>query len=253
MPFLSGFCLRRRSVVTAAVAMSALLCAETAKAQVTNYRIQGVFTGASRGDPVLQGAINPVLANRFFSVLLSIDTRATGAPFVPEGFERRGTIYRAVSNASSSFGTFSSSDGGCSSPSQFICTVALFNGTGSPGTGSDQFLLLSGIGNSQASGIAVAETRALSFQFSFFLADFLGLTITSESVIPDLRTLALSGNFAVFAPAASPNPQSFDRADFGLRVTSITLQQVVPEPSTYMLLAAGLAGLGVISRRRLHQ
>jgi len=198
---------------------------------------------------VLQRAINPVLANRFFSVLLSIDTRATGAPFVPEGFERRGTIYRAVSNASSSFGTFSSADDECTSPSDFICTVRLLNGTGSPGTGFDQFLLLSGIGNSELFQREVSEARELSFQFIFF-NDFFSNIFDSELVIPDLRTLALSGDFAVFAPAANPNPQFFDSANFGLVVTSITLQQVVPEPSAYMLLAAGLAGLGVIARRR---
>ena len=110
MPFFSGFCLRRRSVVTAAVAMSALLCAETAKAQVTNYRIQGVFTGSNSGDAALQGAINPVLlANTFFSVLLSIDTPATGGTAFIEG--GTGTVNKAVSSASSSFGTFSSSGG----------------------------------------------------------------------------------------------------------------------------------------------
>ena len=245
MPFFSGFCLRRRSVVTAAVAMSALLCAETAKAQVTNYTIQGVFTGASRGDAALQGAINPVLrADTFFSVLLSIDASVGGAPYSPEG-----TIFRAVSNASSSFGAFSSAQDECTSTSDFICTVRLLNSPGSSGTGFDQFLLLSGIGNSELFQREVSEARELSFQFIFF-NDFFSNIFDSELVIPDLRTLALSGDFAVFAPAANPNPQFFDSANFGLVVTSITLQQVVPEPSAYMLLAAGLAGLGVIARRR---
>jgi len=131
--------------------------------------------------------INPVLrANTFFSVLLSIYTPATGGTAFVDG----ATVYKAVANASSSFSTFSSSDGGCSSPSRFICTVNLFDSNGSLGTGSDRFVLLSGIGNSPAFDIAVVETRALSFQYSFFLADFFVNTVTSESVIPDLRPLA---------------------------------------------------------------
>ncbi|WP_373057948.1 PEP-CTERM sorting domain-containing protein [Gemmatimonas sp.] len=189
--------------------MSALLCAETAKAQLTNYTIQGVFTDASSGDEALQSAINPVLgANTFFSVLLSIDTPATGGTAFIEGGEPE--------------------------PCKRLFPARR------------RRLVPSSV-------LEVRDARALSFQFSFFLADFFANTLTSESAIPDLRSLALSGNFAVFAPPANPIPQPFDRANFGLRVTSITLQQVVPEPSTYMLLAAGLAGLGVISRRRRHQ
>lgn len=50
----------------------------------------------------------------------------------------------------------------------------------------------------------------------------------------------------VLAPSSS---QGLGRVDFDLCVASVFLQQTVPEPSTYALMAGGLAALLLLRRR----
>ena len=231
----------RLAIMTAAVSA---FTASTLHAQIVKYQVTGNFTGTSSGDATLRSAISPLLGTSSFTMLFSLNTAAAGAPALGGG-----TLYRAVSNTASTFAAFTSTEAGCTSNSDFICTTVVQNGTGTPGTGADNFQVFGDIGRSTAFNGAAGGARPLDFQFQFFLFDFTGNTLANESLNFDLRSASPSsftGSFSVFAPGT----QGFDRADFGLRLTSISLQQTVPEPSTYALMVGGLGALALLRRRR---
>ncbi len=221
--------------------------APKAGAQVVDLTFEGVFTGTSSGATSLTTALSPLLGTGSFNVGLSLDRGVTGSPFF-EG----GTLYRALSNVSSSFSGFTSTHEGCTSPSEFFCTVRVFNRTGLSGTGSDVFNVFSDVGRSTALETASGSTRQLTFQFMFLLNDFLGTTLSNESLALDLTTQNLDLIFSQFTVFAPTTTGVFERADFGLQLRAIRPSAVVPEPSTYALVAVGLAGVGIVGRRRRH-
>lgn len=227
--------------------MTSALAVPAVQAQVVNYSLSGNFTGINSGNAALVNAIAPVLGIGAFSVQLSIDVSAPGSPLFSGG-----TLYRPLSNTSMSFAGFTGTTEGCTSPGEFICTVQVRNGTGLNGTGGDSFLILTDIARSTAFNAAVGESRPLDFQFILGLFDFTGTLLSDESLGLDLtqqNPAAFFGSFAVFAPGQN----GFDRADFGVELSSITLQQTVPEPSGYALLLVGLAGMCSVATRRSAQ
>lgn len=239
-----------RHVVTAGFAAFTLLSSQTAGAQTVDLTFTGAFTGISDGNAGLRSAIGPLLGTGPFSVGLTLDRSAAVAPSIGVG-----TLYRAIANGSSSFSGFTSTNEGCTSISEFICTVRVVNRTGVfGGTGSDEVSLLSDLGQSaglqQGVQAAGGGTRQLSFQFAFFYTDIAGSTLGNESLGFDFTALnpdRFTGELIVFAPAAAGG---FDRAGFDVRLSSIRPSTVVPEPSSYALLAVGLAGIGIAARRQ---
>jgi hypothetical protein len=197
-------------------------------------RAAGALTVAALlASPVASAQAQTLTFNGLTSVPPSGDVRFVNNCYMEAGFQVR--ITGLACGAPNAFGSYTPANG------SYPGSPALFNNDETQTVASVDFMLMSG-GTFTFNSISLAPVAfpGLAMSVTFTGTRMVGGPVTDYSLngftnLTSLRLTPMAPDFAV----------QFDNVAF-----SNVTQGVIPEPSTYALMATGLVGLLTIARRR---
>lgn len=253
------------------IALAALLACGLPAVAATPIQLK--FEGLAKAAP--DGSVADVRADNFYNGGSSKDPASGDQVVVAPADQNFGTVFIGPAIV-----TTASDAGGDGSFTQSRTLITKLNGTidsTALGTGA---MYADGV-SGQAASFTIDPTLDFDTGISFFYTGELSIQIlttdnqvlgdTFPTVIPTGNQCTVPGNTsclwaeASFAFAGKAQSVTFSGSAFGFLVDNVTLGALdplkpvdpgvppIPEPSTYALMALGLAAVGFAARRRQHR